>query len=92
MDQQVEDLLAMAMKLTAEGRRLLAQLLIESAGSRETSSEPDSNQRTPRLEGASGMTSVTVILPDDLATQAQAAGLLGERRLAVAAWPLSIVL
>lgn len=87
MDLKLEDLIALAMEFPPESRRRLAQLLAESAevnqvrdsGTSYGESYPVS--RDLLLKELIGMTSVTVVLPDDLANQAKAAGLLAEKRL-----------
>lgn len=84
MDPKPEDLLALAMRLSADERRQLAELLARTAGDqvRETAMPygvRDSGDASTELPL---MTSVTIVLPDDLAKQAQAAGLLGEASLA----------
>jgi hypothetical protein len=83
MNLKLEDLIAQAMALSPEDRRYLAQLLGPAHEVRDGASSHEasySNQTLP--EELPGMTSVTVVLPDDLAKQAQAAGLLAEGSLA----------
>jgi len=87
MDLKLEELIALAMKFPPESRKRLAQLLTESvevnqvrdSGTPHAESYPVS--RDLLLKESIGMTSVTVVLPDDLANQAKAAGLLAEKRL-----------
>lgn len=79
MNLKLEDLIAQALALSPEDRRYLAQLLGQVYEIRDGASsyEAPYSQHTSRKE-LSGMTPVTVVLPDDLAKQAQAAGLLAE--------------
>jgi hypothetical protein len=69
---KLEDLLDRAMELPAADRERLAQLLLDGTGSQVRDS--DATYRTPK--GPTAMTRVTIVLSDDLAEQAQAAGLL----------------
>jgi hypothetical protein len=80
MDLKFKDLVARAMELPPEDRRRLAQLLVESA---EANQVRDSGASYLNLQpkGSIGMALLTVVLPDELAKRAQAAGLLAEKRL-----------
>jgi hypothetical protein len=86
MDPKLEDLIARVMQLPPESRRYLAQLLAESTGFYEVrdSGEPVAGSSIPKgllPQELTGMTSVTVVLPDELVNQAQAAGLLAGKPL-----------
>ena len=74
MNRRLEDLIAQAMALSPEDRRSLAQLL----GSVYEIRDGASSYEATLPKELSGMTPVTVVLPDDLAQQAQAAGLFAE--------------
>ena len=85
MDDTFRKLLAEAMALSPEDRERLATLIADSIhtqGVRDAG--PRYGEPFPhiRIREINGMTSVTIVLPDDLARQAQAAGLLAETRLA----------
>lgn len=69
---KVKELLDRAMELPAADRERLAQLLLGSTGSQVRDS--DATYRTSK--GPTAMTRVTIVLSDDLAEQAQGAGLL----------------
>lgn len=73
MDRDLEDLIDQVMQLPLASRQQLIQLL------REQIREDQAQDLLP--EGMHTMTSVTVVLPDDLAEQAQAAGLLARKPL-----------
>jgi hypothetical protein len=72
---KLEDLIAQAMALSPEDRRYLAQLLGPVYEVHDGASSQEASKELP------GMTPVPVVLPDDLAKQAQAAGLLAEGSL-----------
>lgn len=77
MDTKLKDLIARAMELSREDRKYLVERLAENAAAYQVRDAGTpysvSNDRLPRE--LIGMTSVTVVLPDDLAQQALAAGL-----------------
>lgn len=86
MDLKLEDLIALAMQLPAATRRYLAQQLSETAAvevhdSGEPYGAPTVISRDLVLRELLNMTSVTLVLPDDLAKQARAAGLLAGKPL-----------
>jgi len=86
MDLKLEDLIALAMQLPAATRRYLAQQLSETAAlevrdSGEPYGAPTVISRDLVLKELLNMTSVTLVLPDDLAKQARAAGLLAGKPL-----------
>lgn len=85
MNLKLDELIAQAMQLSAEDRRQLAELLAQSTvfQAREAAVPYDASEAMTKYPAHNepGMTAVTVVLPDDLAKQAQAAGLLGEKSL-----------
>ena len=80
---KLEEVIAYALQLPPESRRRLVQALIESAAANQVrdagGSYGDSNDQL--RQELIGMKSVIVVLPDDLAKQAQAAGLLNDEPL-----------
>lgn len=83
---KLERILARALQLAPDDRRKLAESVLDSLRVSEAGEVRDSAGEyapSPRLPGnePTGMKSVTVVLPDDLAKRAQAAGLLTEKRI-----------
>lgn len=78
MTSRVDDLIAELMSLPFEERQRVAEILINSA-----SGVRNGDARLYEAQSAEkdGMKLVTVELPDELATRAQAAGLLGSKRI-----------
>lgn len=79
----LDELIALVRDLPVEDRRRVIEALIDSlqewgVGDASATYIPSAQRRQMELPN---MKSVTVILPDDLAKQAQAAGLLAESRL-----------
>jgi hypothetical protein len=88
MSKKLDQLIAEAMNLPVESRRRLARRIIESlppSGVSDSSAEyRDTDWLTTKVlsKEIGGMTSVTFVLPDELAKRAQEAGLLSETSLA----------
>jgi hypothetical protein len=84
MDLKLEDLIAMAMRLPPEDGRYLVDALAKEFGyggvSDVAAPRYVSHSKDPSSKEI-GMKSVTVVIPDDLATQAQAAGLLADESM-----------
>jgi hypothetical protein len=78
MTDQVDDLLALIAAMTPEDRDRLVRALTGSSIYQVRDGDPPPYRATTEQRR---MKSVIVKLPDDLATQAQAAGLLGDKRM-----------
>src|SRR3954470_24920788 len=83
MDQELKRLIAEVMKLHPDDQRKLLDLLLGSGVTYQgQDAETVYEQHHSPSPLPSNMTRVTIVLPDDLAKQARAEGLLAETRLA----------
>jgi hypothetical protein len=81
MTSKLEELIAKAMELSAQERRLLVELLAESSAVPDARAPPYGTDRNDLSAKLIAMTSVTVVLPDELAKRAKDAGLLAGKSI-----------
>jgi hypothetical protein len=83
MDHKLERLIAEIVKLPTDDQRHLLDILLGGGVANQVrDSEAGYGERSSLSQSHLSMTRVTIVLPDDLAKQAQAEGLLAGTRLA----------